>query len=243
MVRVGGGRNAINYTEVLTLNQEVFHGTTITEEMLTMMPIDKENINKAYLMSAEQIIGKEAIHYIPAATPLVIEYFDDANVVLNEGQVIAQIPSSWITSMPQTLRRNDKIFLYATDIPVDRNEEQEQGQYQTATSNEETTNVEEDAAADNSTESLEDDELGEMIELYETHVAYVKDGSNNEVLSVSSGNRKNASSTVSSVEIVTTADDFKEIEKKINEGSFLIIMYSDAHEIEETENLEEEGEE
>ena len=224
----GGGRSALNYSEILVLTEPAIQGQTINESMLQVSKVDKDLIQEGYISSANQIEGLEAKHYIPANTPLISNYFADSDVVLNEGQYVAQIPKSWITSVPQSLRRGDNVVLYATQILSD-----------SVTSKSITTNEEGEMVV---VEKEAEQTTGEskLVKLFETTVAYVKDSANAEVVTTSTEDRKNASSNIASVEIITTTEEFKKIEQQVNAGSFLIIMYTDAQ---ATEQKKEESEE
>lgn len=230
----GGGRSTLNYKDVWVLKEPLKQGHSIVKEsMLVKEKINKELFHDEYVKDPKEIVGLEAKHYIPAKIPLVKSYFDDANVVLNEGEYIAQIPKSWITSVPNSLRRGDNVILYATQIMTD------EVKSKTFTTNEEGEIVVEEA------ENVEPVINQELIELSQTTVAYVKDSANNEVVTVSNEDRKDANSSISSVEIVTTPEEFKKIEEQVNNGSFLIIMYTDNKNGNETkmhEEIEKEGE-
>lgn len=223
----GGGRSTLNYETVWVLEEPVRQGETIIDgSMLVPKEMDKELINEEYVINPNEILGLTAKHYIPAKTPLIKSYFDDPNLVLKEGEYIAQIPKSWITSVPNSLRRGDRVILYATQIMNDEEKAK------TFSTNEE---------GDIVVEESQVIQPRELVELSQTTIAYVKDSGNNEVVTISYEDRKDANSNIASVEIITTTEEFKKIEEQINNGSYLIIMYTDNDIVEETNEVTEEN--
>lgn len=240
----GGGRELVNYTEIVMLNKEVREGQTITEQDLVLVKIDKTTVIDNVVTDYTKIVGKEARHYIPAKSQLHSGYFVPQGLVLSEGQVIAQIPVEWTLSVPDTLRRGDDIIIYSAlydkklleTLQSDRNKEvttvtSETTQGETSENategEEEDTNIDISYSSNTSPEGLQ--------ELLSTKVAYVKDSSNKEVVTVSNNGRLDASSVIQNVEIITTPDEFKKIEQKINQGGKLIVMYSNSTENKETD--------
>lgn len=222
-----GGRTTLNYERIVALKEEVTQGTTIEPSMLQTLNYEKNLVKSNHITNEKAIVGLVAKHYIPADTPLVNNYFDEADLVLKNDQYIAQLPKEWIISVPQTLRRGDRIVLYATDI-------------KTAISI--PTNIDENG------QILQENQLNtvggntSIVELFETTVAFVKDSSNAEVVTTSKEDRKNANSSIASVEIVTTTDDFKKIEKEVNGEKRLILMYTNSEDEDVIEVTDEEEE-
>lgn len=239
-----GGREFVNYSEVVVLKEDVLKGQKITSEQLTVKKVEKTSLIKEVVSDSEEIIGKEARHFIPAATQLHASYFDEAGLVLKEKQVIAQIPVEWTLSVPDTLRRGDNIVIYAALY-----DKQLLASLQTASSKQTTvtsSNPNDSITSENqetetqvvitpTTSTQDASQQKKFEEVLSAKVAYVKDSSNQEVVTVSTNDRLNATSVISNVEIVTTPKEFKRIEEKINQGGKLVIMYSD-EELIETEN-------
>lgn len=239
----GGGRELINYQDVIVLSQDVKQGELIREEMLSLQRVDKFSVIDGIITDPGIVIGKEAKHFIPATTQLHNNYFDESGLVLSEGEFIAQIPVDWTLSIPDTLRRGDQIVIYSANYEQNilanlqpRQQVISSGNTETPTengtsivedlvddkdkTNEDTTKTEEVPAAPSVSEN------SELTELMNTKVAYVKDGSNKEVVTISLNERLDASSNIENVEIITTLENFQQIENKIKQGGKLIIMYS-----------------
>lgn len=227
----GGGREMINYHDVIVLNQDVKQGQTINGDLLSYLKVDKLSTIEGVIKDPSVLIGKEATHFIPGNTQLHSNYFEDAGLTLKEGQYIAQIPVEWTLSIPDTLRRGDQIAIYAATYDKQVLANLQQVESKTVSSqvkkNEEDGETTENAITEEveTTDSI-NESSSELTELLSTKVAYVRDGSNREVVTVSSKERIDASSNIQNVEIITTPDEFQEIENKIKQGGKLIIMYS-----------------
>lgn len=109
------GRSELLHENIVVLKEDVNKGTLITLDMLTLSKIPAENYINTAINDVNSIVGLEAVHYIPAKTQLVNEYFDVPELVLDKEQKIMRLPNEWILSYPETLRRKDKIYLYAVN--------------------------------------------------------------------------------------------------------------------------------
>lgn len=232
----GGGRELVNYETVIVLNEEVKKGDVIYEENISFLEVDKESLIKEVLKKPNTVIGQEAKHYIPANTQLHNNYFEEGGLLLKKNQFIAKIPLEWTLAVPDTLRRGDSIVIYAA--MYDQNLLQQLNpslQNPTINNDDEATELIEPINSPYNAPVKTENELTEVLT---TTVAYVKDSSNREVVTVSLNDRLDGSSTISGVEIITTTNEFKKIEDKINKGGKLIIMYSDYKFEEELEIIE-----
>ena len=107
------GRSELLHENIIVLKENVNKGTLITADMLTIEKIPAENYIDTAINNINNIVGLEAVHYIPAKTQLVKEYFDVPELVLDDDEKIMRLPNEWILSYPETLRRKDRIYLYA----------------------------------------------------------------------------------------------------------------------------------
>lgn len=192
------GRSELLHENIVVLKEDVIQGQIITADMLIRAKIPMENYNKNAIQNINDLIGQEAKHYVPANTQVFKEYFDTPELVLNVEQKIMRLPQEWILSFPETLRRKDKIYLYA----VKSNEK----------------------SVDNEQNQNNKKTEAEKIFIYSTVVAYVKDNANREVVSLDP-NRFTGSSSISVIELITTDEDFKLIEKYIKNGYKFALMY------------------
>ncbi|QSX05467.1 hypothetical protein JYG23_12390 [Sedimentibacter sp. zth1] len=107
------GRKTVMCQNIIILSQDVDKGTLITEELLTTKKIETESCITDVVVSKSVIVGLEAKHYIPKHTQLVKQYFEESALVLTKDEKIMKIPKDWIYTFPETLRRKDKIYIYA----------------------------------------------------------------------------------------------------------------------------------
>lgn len=136
--------------------------------------------------------------------------------------MISQIPREWILSVPDTLRRGDDIVLYSAFYDTELLAQLQKKQTATSNSDKSDTNTAKNPA------SVTSGQPSEFEQLLQTKVAYVKDGANREVVTVSNGDRIDGSSVIGSVEIITTAEEFEKIEEKIQLGHRFVLMYTNA---------------
>lgn len=190
------GREALIYKEVLTVVESVPKNTIITTEMLTTIKIEENRLVDGVVTDPQKLIGLESKNYIPKNAQLCLNYFDQSELVLNEGQYIFKLPTDWLKSYPNSLRRKDTAFIYAiiredVDNPI-----------------------------------LIPGGLPEG-KLFETVVAYVKDGTNKEVVNINpkADDRIDASSNPVSIELVVTQTQLETLKKYHNQGYDFIIMY------------------
>jgi len=231
-----GGRAAVNYDQVAVLQKDVSPGEKIKDSTyFKPMKTEKSNIIEEAIYVCDEnerrlgekkcvssFIGKTAEHFIPEDTQLHPYYFEDDNLVLDKDEFIAEIPKKWLNSFPQTLRRGDKVYIYSVKEEVPN-----KNSYK-AQSQEESSLVEEGDSSEKDGVEETKEQTEKPIKRLKTTVAYVKDGSNQEVISVSKNGRLNGSSTIQSIEIVTTAEKFEEIEKDVRNGSKLVLMYNNS---------------
>lgn len=199
------GREELLYSEVYVVTEDLYAGSALTMDKLQLVKIEQDRLVKGSVskeMDIKSIIGYEAKHFIPANSQVVKDFFDTPNIVLDENEYICAIPSDWIKAFPQTLRRKDTVSIFAIPSYVD---------------NEDMRNY-----------SIEN--IKEMIKgiepLFYTTVAHVKDSSNREVVDIKeSGERMDASSKISSVELVMDPSKFEILSNLYESGYKFVIMY------------------
>lgn len=232
-----GGREWINYREILVLKEDVLQGEVISDDKLTVMEVDKKTIPDSVINNPNQILDKAARHFIPKQTPLHENFFEESELVLGDGEYVSKIPIDWTLSIPDTLRRGDEIIVYAATYDSEILKELQSPTVVVSSDNENASESGESVGIDDSVNSLPiGDEIGgpvpavessELKELFTTNVAYVRDGSNKEVITTSKVDRMDGSSSVSNIEVIVTTDELKKLEEQIKIGAKLIIMYSD----------------
>lgn len=202
------GRETLLYKEIVVLNKDVEPNTLITEDLLITVRREENTLISNVITSPQTIIGLESKHYIPKNTQLDKRYFDEPEMVLNEGEFIFKLPREWIKAFPSSLRRKDKAYFFAID------------------SNRYIGSIE---GKDVVTYQELSEEIKEILKsdkpLIETRIAYVKDNANREVITVGKEERLNGSSQISDIEIIANLEQIKILEKAYNEGYEFIILY------------------
>lgn len=231
------GQEAFSTKSVLVTTCDIEQGTIISNEHITEKRIRNEDIITGSLetLQLSEIIGLASTHFIPGNSQILNRYFAKPGVVVTGEKFVYKIPNNWIYAVPSSIRRNDEVLIYEVDAKIDQGVEL-------------SINVEvPEKLNKNSIENTVDETLGDTIEnndlstykdssvtqtiigdkkpILQATVIYVKDSANREVVDVDGGKRLDASSQVSSIEIVCTEDDIVKIEKKVAEGKKLILVY------------------
>lgn len=229
-------RDVVTGVDVVVTAHEIQQGDVIKAEDLKVIKIDSRGLMPSAVgpnsQEIKQIIGSAALHPIPEGAQIAVSQFEDPRVVIPEnepGKYLYSIPSSWILSVPDTIRRLDNVSFYAVmteakkqtvsdpAIPADANIGGGPIQQNTDTINSKTVDELQDFLVKN----------GGVIDLRITcPVAYVKDGSNKEVRNEEgNSNRMNGTAKVSKIEVVATVEQVQAIEKAVRNGYKLILMY------------------
>jgi len=207
------GREHFLYREVTVMAHSVEAGTIITADMLDVKSIDKGTIIEGAIVSKSSIIGKKAAHFIPGYSQLSQTYFEDENIVLKTDEYIFTIPEDWIITIPNSLRSGDIIYFYPVKIPDEKDESKEANGGARNRSKEDISGIPEEGTGDYILESV---------------VAYLKDSSNREVVTISEEERYDGSSKIASLEIIAELEDISYL-KDLAENSYrFIILYKDS---------------
>ncbi|OEF99451.1 hypothetical protein BHF71_09065 [Vulcanibacillus modesticaldus] len=198
------GRERYFYQGVIVLNNDVKRGTIIKEEMLSTQKVEADKIIINAIRNKNEIIGLEAKHFIPQNTQLHPQYFEIQSLITSENRYIARIPNEWLYSIPNTLRRKDKVIFYQTNS----------GDY-----------FNQDSINTHNKESLVEIKEKLVNPILETTIAYVKDGANREVKTISYGARLDGSSVIKEVLVAISPEEFRRLEYAVMNGSKLTIMH------------------
>jgi len=204
------GRELYFYQEVVVLNQDIKRGTIISEEILSTEKFEVDRLIESAIIDKSQIIGLEAKHFIPKNSQLHPFYFEETQLTTDKNTLITRIPSEWIYSIPNTLRRNDEIvFYYIKD--------------NSATSSE---NPEDSIRIRNNEDGYKlVEKLGQPV--LTARVAYVKDSANREVQTLSSQSRLDGSSVIAEVLVLLNFEQLQILEQYVKDGGRFIIMHSE----------------
>ncbi|GKX28714.1 hypothetical protein SH1V18_11940 [Vallitalea longa] len=195
------GRQNFLYKDIVVLNKDVDKNEVITSEMVEYKKVEQTTLIDNAIDDDLSIVGKAAKNYIPGGVQLVKEYFENSELVLDEDQYIFRIPLEWLKAFPNTLRRGDVIYFYEVDTGTIQHDTTE-GQI-----------------------ILNNKEVSNNEPITSAVVAYVKDGSNNEVITLSEEDRYNGSNVINEIEIVTDVDTVNLLRESIDNKKIFIIMY------------------
>ncbi len=108
------GRENLAYERILVLRQDIPENTEIVRSLLEVKRMDNPGDHVLQEKDAAALIGLESAQFIPAGSPLHREFFQDPALATggSTGQYILSIPSEWLISFPQTLRRGDEVSFY-----------------------------------------------------------------------------------------------------------------------------------
>jgi len=207
------GREHFLYREVTVMASSVEAGTIITADMLDVKSIDKGTIIEGAIVDKSSIIGKKAAHFIPGYSQLSQTYFEDENIVLKTDEYIFTIPEDWIITIPNSLRSGDIIYFYPVKIPDEKDESKETDGGTRNRSKEDISGIPEEGREDYILESV---------------VAYLKDSSNREVVTISEEERYDGSSKIASLEIIAELEDISYLKDLAENNYRFIILYKDS---------------
>lgn len=114
------GRENIYYQSVLVLKEDLPANTIVREENFKTKRLESPSDHAIKPKDKEKLIGMETSHYVAAGTELRSEYFSQSVFAVSKGskQAIISLPTEWLLSYPQTLRRGDTITLYNSKVKV-----------------------------------------------------------------------------------------------------------------------------
>ena len=108
------GRENISYRQVIVLREETKAHTVISEDDIQTKKLESPSGEALTEADAEKLIGMETSQYVAADTELRREYFQTSQFAVGQdsGKALMSLPSDWLLSFPQTLRRGDKVNIY-----------------------------------------------------------------------------------------------------------------------------------
>lgn len=110
------GREKFYYENALVVNRDIEKGSVILIEDLEYKKVDKKLIYEHSIVDKDKIAGMEAVNFLPKGTQIVEKYIISPQLTLGENEKIMKIPSEWIVSYPETLRRRDDVYMYAVKL-------------------------------------------------------------------------------------------------------------------------------
>lgn len=234
------GREAYFSEQIVKLKKSVGRGDEITSDSWYYAKVPKNSLIEDVITDPNEIVGKVAKQYIPNNAQLHPTFFEEPELITDENHLTMKIPNEWIYALPNTLRARDKIVLKEVTYDVIDAENAAakqaildlglQGDASAAKnvqpdSQDETKDDEAISTYDDNQAASIGKKAGEIV--LRTTVAYVKDSSNREVVSVSKKDRNDGTSVIRDVEIVATVEEVEKLEQYIKKGSKFLIMYQE----------------
>ena len=108
------GRENISYRQVIVLREDTKAHTVISKDDIQTKKLESPSGEALTEADAENLIGMETSQYVAADTELRREYFQTSQFAVGQdsGKALMSLPSDWLLSFPQTLRRGDKVNIY-----------------------------------------------------------------------------------------------------------------------------------
>ena len=108
------GRENISYRQVIVLREDTKAHTVISEDDIQTKKLESPSGEALTEADAENLIGMETSQYVAADTELRREYFQTSQFAVGQdsGKALMSLPSDWLLSFPQTLRRGDIVNIY-----------------------------------------------------------------------------------------------------------------------------------
>lgn len=114
------GRETLSYKEILVLNGDLPANTVIEEEDIKSKKFDRPPTDALRAGEEDKIVGMETAQFVAEDSPLYAEYFRQSQFAVGgeTGKEILSVPGDWLLSMPQTVRRGDKVTFYSDKVKV-----------------------------------------------------------------------------------------------------------------------------
>lgn len=229
------GREILFSEQVVKLRSDVKRGDIIKDDMWFYVKVDKDSVIHGSIVDPNEIVGKSAKQFIPYNSQLSDSFFELPELITDANHFTMKIPGDWLYSVPNTLRARDRIVLKEVSRDVIEADQVEISSG--PNSNQKGINSNDSANEATETDDLEipvydteeinklEGKAGDVV--LETTVAYVKDSSNREVVTLSEIERHDGSSVIRDVEIVVTIEEEKILEEFRKKGSKFIILYTE----------------
>jgi Flp pilus assembly protein CpaB len=197
-----------NHTEVVVAKQDIMFKEEITEEHLGVLEVPTHTVleNAFTPDQTDEIIGTYAANTIPAGQQINSTLLDVFDLIPNEekGEFIAAVPSDWLFTVPQSLRKS-----YLADFYVVATDEQRM--------------IESMGSGDQESYIKND----RMPILQNIRIASVKTGSNTEVETVVGEDKSESTTgTIENLEIIANQEILDVLRSVTESGYTLYVVYT-----------------
>jgi hypothetical protein len=197
----------INTTTVVVAAKDIEKNHVIGSTDVKIIRLKTEQAVDHPITDPKAIIGLETSQFVAKGNQFVEVMLDRHGLEPNSNQLIYSIPKEWIYSSPGSLRRKDRVYVYAiyddkrklNEVPSNR-QDSFGGRSQTVVNN--TQNI-----------GVRQPLLENLV------VAYAKDSSNQEVKpAANSEKRIDATGAINNLELVMTQEQYTILENKYLDG-------------------------
>lgn len=220
----------LNMTSVVVAAKDIEKNQVIKNSDVKIIRIKSEQAVEKPFENPKDIIGLETSQYVAKGNQFVEAMLDRYGLEPNDNQLIYSIPKEWIYSSPGSLRRKDRVYIYAiydTNRGISPNQPQrasglpeERQTILTGAAGQNPGAVGQNpvAAGQNIGAAVENPAVSEPV-LKNLVVAYAKDSSNQEVKpAVNSEKRLDATGAINNIELIMTQEQYSILENKYLQG-------------------------
>lgn len=223
------GRERYLYTNVIVASEDIKEGTVINKDMLGLAKVEKSKVISGVMEDPDKIIGKASRHFIPKLSQMHESFLITKELVMDKDHFITPLPKEWIKAVPNSLRRQDTAYICFVNSELFNNSDTPEKENKVIL-----------APGGNTIQTYNADQGKNILVAagtpeIKTVIAYVKDGANREVVTLSKEERYDGTAAISEINVNLTREEFKTIEEQIAKGSRIVIKYKENEDLEETE--------
>lgn len=191
--------------------------TLLQEANLEIKNVKFEDIVEGAYTNIDEVIGKETTTQLELNEQITASKINE--VIKKEGQMIVEIPSTWVLSFPQSLRRLDKVVFWPTIDPKDIKKTTEISAI----------NPSQPPSASNVNVALPEEIISNTSMITDVTVAFFKDSQANDVedstVDDGSAPRLKANSVGSRLEVAIGKEDFQKMTELAQKGYKFVVGY------------------
>ncbi|MCL4439216.1 MAG: SAF domain-containing protein [Firmicutes bacterium] len=193
----------LNTVSVVVAAKNLEKNKVIKDDDIKLSKIKLEQAVERPVRDLREVVGKETSQFVAKGNQFVDEMVDNYGLEPNRDQLIYSIPREWIYSSPGSLRRKDRVYIYA--IPDERRKAEVKP------------DITQVAAGRFVYKGIGSEINGPILK--DLVVAYAKDSSNQEVKpAANSDKRIDATGSINNLELVMTQKQYSVLECKYLEG-------------------------
>lgn len=200
----------LNTTTVVVAAKDIEKNQVIKNSDIKIIRIKSEQAVEKPIVDPKAIIGLETSQYVPQGNQFVDAMLDRYGLEPNNNQLIYPIPKEWIYSSPGSLRRKDRVYIYAIYDGKGRVGRENSPNQQMVLAKSEQSGL---TGVKELNPRVSEPILKNLV------VAYAKDSTNQEVKpAANSEKRLDATGAINNLELVMTQEQYSILENKYLDG-------------------------